>query len=686
MAVFSGDWIGLAPAWLCWLVPFAGALIVLALGKISRKAMESIGAASVAASAALALVMATWIPGADFPIRLTAPWVELAGSSGDLPFPAIAFGILVDPVSIILANVVAAVGALIMVYSIRYMGEEPSTTRFWFLMDAFVGSMLFLVMSDNLVQMLFGWEGVGLCSYALIGYWYRDSKDQKSWLTTWVGEGNESYPPSHAGMKAFMMTRFGDVLMIAGVILLALSTGSFSFLEIAGRVGSGGSHPLLLPASVLILFGAIGKSAQLPLMEWLPDAMTGPAPVSALIHAATMVKAGVYLVARVFPIFYIAAAADPGLIRFFEIAAWVGAATAFVSATQAAVSTELKKVLAYSTVSQIGYMMLAMGVAGTMAEFYIGYAGGIFHLMSHAVFKAALFLAAGAVIHATGSRFMHHMGGLRKRMPLTFLGVLIPSLSLMGVPILFSGFWSKDMILEAVLESGNLPLLAVSLATVSITCFYTVRMVGKVFFGSPSAPAAAAVNGGGADGHHAGDPSPLMSLPVLALSAATIAMGALGVYEREWLARLLGGYIGSLVGVHGEIHLGDPAAQIMVSGASLAFIVIGAVPAYLIYVRGMRIPTWRPLRSIGSFFANRWYINRAYYALFVYPVFRLGGWIADRVEEGALRSAERSAQSSLLWIVGRLKKTHTGGLNENLIAALAGMILLVAMLLLVVVP
>ncbi len=683
MAVVSGDWIGLAPAWLCWLVPFAGALLVLALSKISRRTMEIIGAASVAASAALALVMATWIPGADFPIRLTTPWVQLAGPSGDLLVPAIAFGILVDPVSIILANVVAAVGALIMVYSIRYMGDEPSTTRFWFLMDAFVGSMLFLVMSDNLVQMLFGWEGVGLCSYALIGYWYRDSKDQKGWLTTWVGEGNESYPPSHAGMKAFLMTRFGDVLMIAGVILLAISAGSFSFLEIAGRVGSAGANPLLLPASLLILFGAIGKSAQLPLMEWLPDAMTGPAPVSALIHAATMVKAGVYLIARVFPIFYIAAAADPGLIRFFEIAAWVGAATAFVSATQAAVSTELKKVLAYSTVSQIGYMMLAMGVAGTMAEFYIGYAGGIFHLMSHAVFKAALFLASGAVIHATGSRFMHHMGGLRKKMPLTFLGVLIPSLSLMGVPVLFSGFWSKDMILEAVLESGSLPLLAVSLATVSLTCFYTVRMVGKVFFGSPSEPVEG--SGGGADGHHSGDPSPLMSLPVLALSAATVAMGVFGVYEREWLAGLLGGYIGSLIGIHGEIHLGDPSAQILVSGASLAFIVIGAVPAYLIYVRGMRSPSWSPFRSIGSFFAHRWYINRAYYALFVYPVFRLGGWIADRVEEGFFRSAERSAQSSLLGLVERLKKTHTGGLNENLIAALAGMILIVIMLLLVVV-
>ncbi|MBC7077787.1 MAG: NADH-quinone oxidoreductase subunit L, partial [Synergistales bacterium] len=176
MAVVSGDWIGLAPAWLCWLVPFAGALLVLALGKISRRAMEFLGAASVAASAALALAMATWIPGADFPIRLMVPWVEISGSSGDLPVPAIDFGILVDPVSIILANVVAAVGALIMIYSIRYMGDEPSTTRFWFLMDAFVGSMLFLVMSDNLVQMLFGWEGVGLCSYALIGYWYKDSK------------------------------------------------------------------------------------------------------------------------------------------------------------------------------------------------------------------------------------------------------------------------------------------------------------------------------------------------------------------------------------------------------------------------------------------------------------------------------------------------------------------------------
>ncbi|MEJ5292616.1 MAG: NADH-quinone oxidoreductase subunit L [Candidatus Methanosuratincola sp.] len=681
MSAFS-EWLAFAPAWLCWLVPLAAALLVPAVGRLSRRAMELLGTLSVAASAALALLMATWIPVAEFPVRLLAPWVAPPISAVGLQMPEISFGILVDPVSIILANVVALVGALIMVYSVKYMEGEPSTTRFWLLMDAFVGSMLFLVMSDNLVQMLFGWEGVGLCSYALIGYWYRDSKDPETWLTAWVGEGKESYPPSHAGMKAFLMTRFGDVLMIAGVILLAISTGSFSFIEIADRVGTAGTSGLLLPASVLILFGAIGKSAQLPLMEWLPDAMTGPAPVSALIHAATMVKAGVYLVARIFPVFYIAAAADPGLIRFFEIAAWVGAATAFVSATQAAVSTELKKVLAYSTVSQIGYMMLAMGVAGTMAEFYIGYAGGIFHLMSHAVFKAALFLASGAVIHAVGSRFMRHMGGLRREMPLTYIGVVVPSLSLMGFPLLFSGFWSKDMILEAVLESGSLPLLAVALATVSITCFYTVRMVGRVFCGEP----AAQPDGPGEAHRHAGDPSPAMSLPVLALSAATVAMGVLGFYEREWLAETLGGYIGSLVGHPEAVHLGDPAAQLLVPMISFAFILAGAIPAYLVYIRGMRVPESRALSHIRSFLADRWYLNRVYYACIVDPVWRVGGWIYGSVEEGAMKSAERSAQQYLLGFVGRFKKTHTGGLNENLIAVLAGMILLLVMLLLVVVP
>jgi len=414
-------------------------------------------------------------------------------------------------------------------------------------------------------------------------------------------------------------------------------------------------------------------------MEWLPDAMTGPAPVSALIHAATMVKAGVYLIARIFPVFYIAAASDPGLIRFFEIAAWVGATTAFVSATQAAASIELKKVLAYSTVSQIGYMMLAMGVAGTMAEFYIGYAGGIFHLMSHAVFKAALFLASGAVIHAVGSRFMRHMGGLRRTMPLTYIGVVVPSLSLMGFPILFSGFWSKDMILEAVFESGSLPLLAVALTTVSITCFYTVRMVGKVFC-EPAAPADSL----GEVHRHAGDPSPAMSLPVLTLSAATVAMGVLGFYERGWLADTLGDYIGSLVGHPGSVHMGEPAAQLLISGLSLAFILAGSVPAYLVYIRGVRVPEWRPISHLKSFLADRWYLNRAYYAFIVEPVWRLGGWISGSVEEGAIKYAERSAQQSLLGFVGRLKKTHTGGLNENLIAVLAGVVLLFIMLLLVV--
>lgn len=680
MAAAVVDWFAFAPAWLCWLVPFAGALLVLALRRVSRMAMELVGVLSVVASSLLALVMATWMPASEFPITLRFPWIQAQAAPS--PLGDLGFGILIDPISIILANVVAAVSAVIMVYSVKYMEDEPDTTRFWFLMDAFVGSMLLLVMSDNFVQMLFGWEGVGLCSYALIGYWYRDSKDTKSWLTTWVGEGKESYPPTHAGMKAFLMTRIGDVLMMAGVILLALSTGSFSFLDIAERIGSVAPQPLLLPASILILFGAIGKSAQLPLMEWLPDAMAGPAPVSALIHAATMVKAGVYLVARVFPIFYMAAAVDPGLLQFFEIAAWVGAATAFVSATQAAVSTELKKVLAYSTVSQIGYMMLAMGVAGTMAEFYMGYAGGIFHLMSHAVFKAALFLASGAVIHAVGSRFMRHMGALRDKMPLTFLGMLVPSLSLMGVPVVFSGFWSKDMILEAVFESGDLPLLAIALATVALTCFYSVRMIGKVFFGAP-APIPSA-EGDPDPSRHARDPPLSMSIPVLALSAATVAMGVLGIYGREWLAGLLGGYIGSLVGAPGEIAM-DPAAQLLVSCISVAFIIAGAAPAYMAYVKGdgRFIPRWRPLLAIRSFFANRWYINRAYYAVFVGGIWRLGGWISDRVEVNALCSAERAIKASLLGFVARLKMTHRGVLNENLMALIAGIVLLAIMLLVV---
>jgi len=667
------------PAILCWTIPIAGAFATLGLSKAGARARDY---GAVLASVLTALSAVSLLPllfGEGLPIDLRFDWVSLPFSEAPLSLGA---GFLIDPLSIILCNVVAIISCLIMVYSLKYMEGDPSLTRYWFFMNLFIGNMLLLVLSDNFVQMLFGWEGVGLCSYALIGFWYRDSKED--WLKCWVGEGKESYPPSHSGMKAFMMTRFGDVLMLVGVFLLIVALGTANFLELQ-QGASSIAEPykfLLLPAALLIFGGAVGKSAQLPLMEWLPDAMAGPTTVSALIHAATMVKAGVYLVARVFPIFYIALAADPGLIAFFQVVAWVGALTAFVAATQAMVSTELKKVLAYSTVSQIGYMMLGIGVAGTVAEFYLGYAGGVMHLMSHAVFKAALFLTAGAVIQAVGSRFMYHMGGLRKKMPLTYAAMLIASLSLMGMPVFFSGFWSKDMILESALLSGQYPLLILGLVTVSMTCFYTVRMLGLVFHGKPSERQSLEAAGGHL---HPVDPSPKMTLPYLLLAAATVALGLAGYFQKEWLAELFAEYYAGVFGL-GHIAISEELMpQLVTAALSTLFLLAGAVPAYLIYVRGRTPAPSGPLSAIRGLLFRRYYINALYYSLFVRPTMWLSGHLYSAVEVGFFDRLNAGIAAAALSASSKLRKSHSGDLNYNVLAFAVGLAMLMVIILVAVI-
>src|SRR5437870_8766423 len=319
-----------------------------------------------------------------------------------------------------LANIVAWISFLIMVYSLQYMKGEFGLTRYWFFMNLFIGNMLLLVLADNLLLMFFGWEGVGLCSYALIGHFYHDEPEH------WVGVPGDTalgvpqaFPPSHAGMKAFVMTRIGDIALLIAIFLIFATAGTFNYLELETKLAQTGNWAsilsglgLLLPTALLFFGGPIGKSAQFPLQEWLPDAMAGPSSVSALIHAATMVKAGGFLVGRMEPIFYNALLQFSLVSPFFGTIAWIGAFTAFLAATQATVAREVKKVLAYSTISQIGYMMMALGIAGLSANFIAGYTACLFHVMSYAVFKASMFLAAGWVLHAAESRFMDEMGGL----------------------------------------------------------------------------------------------------------------------------------------------------------------------------------------------------------------------------------------------------------------------------------
>src|SRR5690349_13569662 len=410
--------------WLIWATPLAGALLTPAFAKIHNRLRDYGAVAFTLIAAVLATLTTFTVAQGDYQVK----WI----SSSIFNVNA---GVLVDPLSMFLVNIVAWISFLIMVYSLQYMKGKFGLTRYWFFMNLFIGNMLLLVLADNLLLMFFGWEGVGLCSYALIGHFYHDEPEH------WVGVPGDSalgvpeaFPPSHAGMKAFIMTRIGDIALLVAIFLIFATAGTFNYGELAAKLGQPGSWAsvlsglgLLLPTALLFFGGPIGKSAQFPLQEWLPDAMAGPTSVSALIHAATMVKAGVFLIGRMGPVFFIALSQFNQVPQFFEVIAWIGAFTALLAASQAAVAREIKKVLAYSTVSQIGYMMLALGVAGLSANFLSGYTAGIFHLLSHAVFKASLFLAAGWVLHVAESRFMDEMGGLAKAMRLTSASMLLRS-------------------------------------------------------------------------------------------------------------------------------------------------------------------------------------------------------------------------------------------------------------------
>src|ERR671928_1740583 len=432
-----------------WILPLAGAAIIAGVAKAGHRARDYTAVAFALASAiSAATLIPTALAGEE--IHSQVPWISSLGINA---------GVLADPLSIIMANLVAWISFLIMVYSTGYMHGDRDLTRYWFFMLFFIGSMQLIVLSDNLLMVFFGWEGVGLASYALIGFWYYDKKkdfvgkigDKAGGIAMWAS-------PSHAGMKAFLMTRAGDTMMLAGMFMIFVYSGTFGFKELLQNqawAAQMAHQNLLVPAAVLLFGGAVGKSAQFPLNEWLLEAMTGPTPVSALIHAATMVKAGVFLVARIAPLFFALASLGAFSVQqFFEVVAWVGAITAFLLATQALVNPEIKKVLAYSTGSQIGYMMMGLGIAGLSLNFVDGYTAGFFHMISHALFKASLFMAAGAILHTVGSRFMYDMGGLRKNMKKTYLFMLLASLSLAGAPLITSGFWSKDAIFASLLESN----------------------------------------------------------------------------------------------------------------------------------------------------------------------------------------------------------------------------------------
>lgn len=616
-------------AWLCFLFPFAGALLSPVLARIHPK-LRDYGAVFFSFLAALSTVML--IPYLFSPSKLP---IESAVIWLTTPIE-LKVGVLVDLLSIVMANVVAVISFFIMVYSLGYMKGDPSLTRWWMWMNLFIGSMLLLVLSNNLLFLFIGWKTVGLCSWGLIGFYHKDEK--KYWIG---GPPPTKYcTPSHAGLKALVVTSVGDVLMLGGILIMYSYSGTLNLLELYATSSTwipemGKSSGIILLTSLLLLAGPVGKSAQFPLHEWLPEAMAGPAPVSALIHAATMVKSGVYLVARLVPIFFygywIAGCGEASL--FFILTAWVGAITAFLAATQGMVSLELKKALAYSTISQIGYMMLALGVAGLTASGLAGgFTSGTFHLLNHALFKACLFLCAGSVIHTAHSIYMNDMGSLKKYMPYTWIFMFIAALSLMGVPPL-PGFWSKDAILVSCLEAHNYPLFSLALITVVLTAFYTTRFMGMVFHGRGSRN----VENLKRKGAHLGEGYRSMVFACSGLAVTIIVLGIFGPPLEHLLGEGFGFTFVEKLHLPVEHTSENPMLNLLVPLLSVISVFVGIVPAYLLYIspktdpKGM-LKKHASIKMLHKFFWNRWYIDGFYYSFFVGGMIKLFTNVPNYIE------------------------------------------------------
>jgi NADH-quinone oxidoreductase subunit L len=622
----------IAAAWFCLFAPL-GASVAITLGgtRWSRRAAGYLATLSVATSFAAAAVAFFSILGRESEdrVELSTGWTWLSAGNFD-----VGLTVLVDPLSIFMMLVVSGVGALIVGYSIGYMDGDEEERRYFAYMALFVFSMLLLVQAGNLLLLLVGWGLVGLCSYLLIGFHH------------------ERPQAVAAAKKAFIMNAVGDATMALAFFLLIQRTGALSFSSaFEWSVGAEGSWALNLVALGL-LGGAVAKSAQLPLQTWLPDAMEGPTPVSALIHAATMVTAGVYLLVRTAPIFEHAP-------RVQDLAAGIGAATLVLAGLIALVQVDIKRVIAYSTMSQIGYMFLGAGLGA--------YANAMFHLMTHAFFKALLFLAAGLVIHAlVGEQDMRKMGGLRRFLPRTYVAVLVGALALTGIPPL-SGFFSKDSILASALAAGSYGriLFAAGLAGAFLTGLYTFRMVFLVFGGEPSPYAR--------EHFH----RPERTEPWLWMGLSVAALTVLAV---------IGGWI-QIAGVwHPLADFLKPAAEPLIepTGTQDFFASLGAVSlglagiavAWAAYsARRLAVPATQPVRALLE---HKFYFDELYDALFYRPSVllarRLGAYLERPFILGSLDGIALGARR----VAGEVTQLQTG-LVRTYALAIAGSVTVLAL-------
>jgi NADH-quinone oxidoreductase subunit L len=622
--------------WLIPTFPFLGFLINGLFGKrLTKTAVGVVGAGAVGLSFFVTVKIFLEflsLPAAARPVeKVIFSWI----TSGTFSVP-VAF--LIDPLSLVMLSVVSGVSFLIHIYSIGYMHDDPGFSRYFAYLNLFVANMLILVAANNFLLMFVGWEGVGLCSYLLIGFWY------------------EKQSASDAGKKAFVVNRIGDFGFLLGMFVIFWTFGSLNFREVfqlAAKypVGSG----VITAATLLLFVGATGKSAQLPLFTWLPDAMEGPTPVSALIHAATMVTAGVYMVARCSALYSLAPFS-------LTVVATVGALTAIFAASIGICQFDIKRVLAYSTVSQLGYMFLACGVGA--------YAAGIFHLMTHAFFKALLFLGSGSVIHAlSGEQDMRKMGDLKRHLPITYWTFIIATLALAGIFPL-AGFFSKDEILFRALTDGNIAYWAIGVTGAFVTAFYMLRLVLMTFHGKSRVDHDVL--------HHVHESPPTMTIP-LSILAVLSAVGGLVwiplVHGGDVFYRFLSPSITPVV-KHGGHHAMSFELGLMLFSVCVA--IAGIYTAYKFYILQPDLPSKMAEKYPGAYdyIFNKYYVDELYDATVVEPIKNGSNFLWTEVDVKVVDGAVNGSAGVVAWLSAHLRKLETGFVQNYALAILLGVVLI----------
>jgi NADH-quinone oxidoreductase subunit L len=619
------------------LLPLAGFAVNTLAGRWLRQAAGWLATLLVTAAFAIAVAALVELLGKEAGSRVAILRGYQWFVSGDL---RVAFDLRVDQLSITLALVVTGVGALIHLYSVGYMAADARRGTYFAWLNLFVAAMLILVLAQNFLVMFLGWEGVGLCSYLLIGFWFT----------------RPEVPP--AAKKAFIANRIGDVGFLIAMFLIFATFRSLDFDQVFGRAGSvaGGTATAI---ALLLFLACTGKSAQIPLYVWLPDAMAGPTPVSALIHAATMVTAGVFLVARTHSLFEASSAATTTVVV-------IGAFTALLAALIAVAQDDIKRILAYSTVSQLGYMFIGVGLGP------IGYAAGIFHLVTHAFFKAELFLGAGSVMHGNDdSTDIKEFGGLRRAMPVTFVTTMAAWLAIIGFPFT-SGFYSKDQILGAAFEHGGIGMLAwvIGVLTAALTGFYMSRLVFLTFFGERRWP----------EGRHPHESPPVMTAPLLVLGLLALVGGAAlstftgaGGRIQRFLQPVLGQAPEATSTALSAVWLSVIATAVAFAGVGIAWYLYGSGRVQWLALRERFALAWRVL-------SGKLYVDQLYELFTV----RLGGalvaFLAGPVDSGVIDGTVNDLAGAVGAAARRGRRLQTGLVRTYAVGVLGGAVLLLAFL------